>query len=322
MKSNKLKRINLTAALGVALLLTFLLLLSWGLYLVRDKLLRNANELGTHLAQSYATEEENRMNVYRMFLNLSSIYINQQIDTGISPEELHQWMAEFSDHIAQTLDFTIIDPYAVIDGQIVAAVPRTGDDNYDYAGTQWYSQALEADGEIIFTNAYQDAITGKSLITMAKKLHGENNVLCFDILLENFHAHKNKASIPGQSSYLLYDGGGNLIYTTSSRMDVDSPQSQEYARKLLQAIQDGNLQSYSSSIQDLDGNQRGVYYYLMDNGWMSVITIPIQNILQDGWDEVIVILGVICAGLIWYFLISAYWETARSTTGPISPRFG
>ena len=90
MKSNKLKRINLTAALGVALLLTFLLLLSWGLYLVRDKLLRNANELGTHLAQSYATEEENRMNVYRMFLNLSSIYINQQIDTGTSPEELHQ----------------------------------------------------------------------------------------------------------------------------------------------------------------------------------------------------------------------------------------
>ena len=303
MKSNKLKRINLTAALGVALLLTFLLLLSWGLYLVRDKLLRNANELGTHLAQSYATEEENRMNVYRMLLNLSSIYINQQIDTGTSPEELHQWMAEFSDHIAQTLDFTIIDPYAVIDGQIVAAVPRTREDNYDYAGTQWYSQALEADGEIIFTNAYQDAITGKSLITMAKKLHGENNVLCFDILLENFHAHKNKASIPDQSSYLLYDGGGNLIYATSSRIDVDSPQSQEYARKLLQAIQDGNLQSYSSSIRDLDGNQRGVYYYLMDNGWMSVITIPIQNILQDGWDEVVVILGVICAGL----LLSMAW---------------
>lgn len=297
MKSNKLKRMNLTAALGLALLLAFVLLISWGLYLVRDKLLRNANELGTHLAQSYATEEENRMNMYRMFLNLSSIYINQQIDTGASDEELQQWMAEFSDHIAQALDVAIIDPYAVIDGHIVAAVPWTGDEDYDYASTEWYSKALEADGQIIFTNAYTDAITGKSLVTLAKQLHGEGNVLCFDILLENFHVHKNKANIPDQSSYFLYDGNGNLIYTASS-MDISSPATQDYAQKLLNAIKDGTLESYSSTIQDLDGNNCGVYYYLMDNGWLSVITIPIQNILQDGWDQVIVLLGIICAGLL------------------------
>ena len=59
---------------------------------------------------------------------------------------------------------------------------------------------------------------------MAVKLNGKGDVLVFDILRENLHVHKNKASMPDRSSYFLFDGAGKLIYL-SSRLDMDSPES-------------------------------------------------------------------------------------------------
>ena len=194
----KIPKIDLSMKLNVAILIFFSLLIIWGIVLVRNKLLYNANEMGTYLAQSYASEEENRMNIYKLFLNLASINVNEILadEEDADEEELQQWFVSYSSHLSQILQYNIIDPYAVIDGKIIAAAPWEGDEEYEYQDTEWYQKAMEADGEIIFTNAYKDIITGENIVTLARKIDGNGNVLAFDILMKNFHAHKNKATIP------------------------------------------------------------------------------------------------------------------------------
>src|SRR5699024_575453 len=68
----KIPKLDLSMKLNVAILIFFSVLIIWGIVLVRDKLLYNTNEMATYLAQSYASEEENRMNMYKLFLNLAS----------------------------------------------------------------------------------------------------------------------------------------------------------------------------------------------------------------------------------------------------------
>ena len=296
-KIKKKRKIALSVKLNIALILSFCVLIGWGIYLVRDKLLRNAYEMGNQLAQSYADEEENRISMYRLMMNLGAVYINEKIEQGASHQELREWMEQYSSNISSVLHAAIIDPFAVIDGEIIGAFSWEGDADYNYAGTEWYQNALDGEGHIIFTNAYEDAITGKQLVTMAVKLNEKGDVLAFDILLENFHVHKNKASMPDRSSYLLFDGAGKLIYL-SSRLDMDSPESRDYIERLVREIEGGGMDSHQASIRDMEGVKRGVYYYAMDNGWISVITIPLQNILQDDWDGAVVLLTVICLALI------------------------
>lgn len=292
----------LTMKLNIAVLLVLSALIAWSIFLVREKLLKNSDEMGTHLAESYAMEEENRISIYRMLMYLGAVYADENIETYASEESLQQWLAGYSMHLSEVLGADIIDPYAVIDGKIIAAVPWQGDDNYDYANTEWYQKALEADGDIIFTNAYEDAITGKQLVTIAKKLKGEGNVLAFDILMEKFHSHKNKVSIPEKSSYFLFDGNGKLIYLASD-LEYENEATIEYAQELLNKIRQGELDSYTATITDLDHVNRSVYYYEMDNGWCSVITIPVEKILIDGWNSVILTLVVISLAL--YLAIAA-----------------
>ncbi len=297
MKGKKFDKLKLTLWLNVILLAAFFALVSWGVYLVRDKLLLNANEMGTYLAQSYAAEEENRISIYKLFMNLGAVYVNDAIDKGESEEELQEWLFGYSSNITAALGADIIDPYAVINGNIVAATPWEGDSNYDYVETEWYKRAMAADGAIIFTDSYEDAITGKKLVTIAKKLNGDGNVLAFDILLENFHIHKNKANIPDKSSYFLFDGNGELMHVVSD-INMTGNVAREYIEDLLEKIQSGSMESHEATIVDLENNNRGVYYYRMENGWLSVITIPTENILQDGWDSIVVFLLVLCGGLV------------------------
>ena len=143
-------RKKVPVAIKLLLLLAFVLLFGWGIYLVREKLLKNANEMGMNLAESYAQEEENRIEVYSMLLSVGASSLKESLLKEASAEEIQQWMAEYSAQMEEVLGAFIIDPYAVIDGQIVAAEPWAGDEEYDYSSTQWYRRGEETGGRIVY----------------------------------------------------------------------------------------------------------------------------------------------------------------------------
>lgn len=117
MKTDQKKqtKINLAIQLNITILITFSVLILWGIFLVRDKLMQNSQELGTYLAQSYAAEEESRMSMYKLLMNLGCGYFEEQIASGATAEELQQWLASYFRHLEETLHSDLIDPYAVVD---------------------------------------------------------------------------------------------------------------------------------------------------------------------------------------------------------------
>lgn len=311
--TNLARQKTIPLTIRLALMAAFVILILYSILLIREKLLRNADEMGTYLAESYAMEEENRIHVYSMLLNICTSYLEQTLSEGQPSDAPQKCLEEYSNTLEELMGSFIIDPYAVIDGKIVAADPWSGDSDYNYSSTEWYQKAVDADGSIIYTNSYSDAITGMPLITLARELEQDGNVLAFDILLDNFHTHKNKASMPSESSYFLFDGNNVLMYA-STNLDSSSPEAADYLSDLVAHVRQGNGDHYSYSIKDLSGRRRSIYYYEMSNGWISVITIPIDRILQDGWDQTIVFLGAICIillGISSYIMIHGYFSSKK-----------
>ena len=287
------RRRSLPIGVKVPLMAAFFVLLVWCVCLMREKLLKNANEMGMLLAESYAMEEENRTNVYTMLLSQEAMAAGELIEQGAGARQLQQQLAAWNRQTAALLGGEIIDPYMVLDGRIVAAAPWAGDEDYDYRTTAWYQKAVDAGGAAIYTDGYADAVTGKMVVTLACALNDRGDVLAFDILMENFHTHRNRASLPEQSSYFLFDSQDRLLYY-SSDLELDNDAGRAYMAQLVQNIRAGRLESHDSAVRDVDGVRRTVYYYEMNNGWLSVITIPIEIILQDGWDSTVVLLAVLC----------------------------
>lgn len=290
-------------ALGTALAVVMALLIAWCVFLVRDKLLLNADRMGTSLATTYAAEEENRFSVYTYFLGLGYTYLDEMVENGTTEAEISEWLDTYSFHMTEVLGAEIIDPYVVIDGKIVAANPWENDDTYDYASTAWYQNALANKGHIVYTDAYTDVITGGQLVTLSIAIGDEGDVAAFDIRLEKLNEDRATADIPSGGSYFLFDSQGNLLYA-STGLDLDDPVVQDYLHDLTDGIEADTDDSDVMSIAGSDGMNRTVYYSQMENGWMSVITIPTQSILQEGWDNTL--LAIVAVFLAMLAVASAF----------------
>ena len=271
-------------ALGSALAVVMALLIAWCVFLVRDKLLLNADRMGTSLATTYAAEEENRFSIYRHFLGLEASYLHDMIERGDSEDEIAAWLEEFSINMTEVLGVDTIDPYAVIDESIVATNPWEDADTYDYAATAWYQNAVDNPGRMRYTDVYTDAASGDRMVTLSVAISNSGDVAAFDIRLDGMNAGRMRTQIPSGGSYFLFDRQGQLLYA-STELDVNDAAVQEYLQNLIAGIESDHDETDSMSIAGSDGMNRSVYYSQMQNGWTSVVPIPTQAILQEGWDN-------------------------------------
>ena len=116
--------------LNVLLLIFVLVLMLSGIFLVRDKLLENAQRLGTALVHSYAVEEDVTLGYLETNLQLAAQFVNEIIDRGGGPEEVQLWLESYVSKTADTVGKGAVDFYAVVDGNIIAANPWSGDTDY------------------------------------------------------------------------------------------------------------------------------------------------------------------------------------------------
>ena len=248
-----------------------------GLWMLRSTLLQNAYETGTALARSCAAEEQGNLNVYETLLSFGTSALDSRLKNGESQEEISDFLETYFQRVDNVLGNGVVDPYVVLDGEILAANPWEGDADYDYGSTDWYQQAVAADGAVIFTPVYLDVIYERPVVTAAQSCQGGKVVMAFDILPE--HLHFDTVDLTGGDSLFLCDSAGTVIY---HKTDLQLPREelQDYLTDIVQRIQSGEL-SNRPTFRDLDGRLRGVYFTQMDNGWYSIITVPYHNILGE-----------------------------------------
>ena len=266
--------------LNIVFLLFFAVLTIFSLYMMREKLLQNAQQFGTSLTQNYAAEEQNHIDTYSAMMKLGTQYLDQMTENHASEQQIQTWIENFFSKMPQVLEDNSVDLYAIVGGRIVAANPWDGDDSYDFRQTDWYRMAMDANGEVAFTAAYQDVITGKQVITIAQKARNSDNMLMFDVFPEDFHTADDMQSLLEGSSYYLCDQAGTLLYAHEAVAHEDE-QLQPYVNGLVQRIQEGSLDPYDATITGPDGNPCGVYYYQMSNGWITILTIPFRTVLRE-----------------------------------------
>ena len=264
---------------NVLLFLLLFLVESVSYQVLRIALLKNSQDLGTSLAQNCASEQRNTLTIYETLLTFGTDTLNDQIKRGVKTEDTEEWLQTYCQSVQTVLGKDTVDPYGVINGKIVAANTWDGDATYDYAKTDWYQRAMKSDGQVVFTDVYTDVIYNEPVITLAQKGNG-GEVLAFDIFLKNFLVSNETLQMPEGASLFLCDSQGTLIYK-QAHIPYSSETLQYYLDKLLESIQRGDLDEYDSSIKDMNGKLRGVYYSFMPNGWIAIVTIPFSSILGN-----------------------------------------
>ena len=283
------KKGNRSTHFNTAILAAFLILSIICLTVMQDTMMDNAQRIGTVLSKSHCVEAEQNLIAYETLMDLSVKYVDGEMGTEGDHEE---WIQRFLSSLTDVTGPHTIDPYAVIDGKIITANPWEGDDSLDLENAIWYQQAIAAEGEIIYTDAYTDTITGMPVVTIAKETSVPGNVVAFDIFPENFRTTTDTATLPENSNYYLCDASGTLLYS-SANSNIDSEELQPYLYQLVQSIQAGTLTEENSVFQNPSGERRVIYYNVASNGWYSLVTIPYSELIQGLRTATILYAGVL-----------------------------
>ena len=303
-KRARLKRVLGSMRLNFIAFAALIVIAVIGISLIRSTLFDNAWETGTSMARNYAAEEQSSLTMYETLLTFGTASIDDRTKQGWSHEEMRQWADIYFTRLDSVLGEGVVDPYVVLDDEIIAAHPWDGDENYDVESTEWYQRAVAAEGKVIFTDLYTDVIYDKPVITIAQQCAYADAVMAFDILPENIRFQFDELSMEAGDSFFLCDSRGQIIYADT---DIERPREevQAYLNSLVARISAGEVEGPGLNISDLDGQARAVYYARLNNGWYSIVTIPHSNILGDfSWLKMCLILMIalfllLIAGMTW-----------------------
>ena len=293
---------------GLIILLILISLSASSYILIKDTLLQSAQSLGESLAKSYANEEQNDLTTYETLLEFGASTINYLYSINATEEDKKQRILIYFDRLSRTLPPKVVDPYLVTHNGIIALNPWEGDSTYDFSSSPWYKLANNFPGKIVFTDLYEDAISRKPVFTLAKKCDN-GDILAFDISNEAISKTQEHLKLPAGGSLFLCDRRGNVIHS-QTEYSGSKDKLQIYVNGLFKLVLDNKLESYYSSITDINKQKRGVYYYSLPNGWTSIITIPFNTILKNL--QLFEYLFILIVVIIFFITGILLWRNAKS----------
>ena len=247
---------------------------------LRRILLVNYQSLETSMAQNYAAEVEGDLDIYKALIAVEADGLDARIEEGEPVEALTSWISRYSDRLHKLFGPGMVDTYAIYNGQVLAADPWEEAAAYDYASTEWYQMALAAEGEAIFTDVYADMVCGRDVLTVAQKCDNSDTVVAFDIFPENLLIDLGRVALPEGASIFLCDGRQQVLYARTS-LNTGSEAFPSYIARMEQGVRNGYFDRYDAFIEDIDGIRRGVYYTWLENGWLMMITVPVESMLTQ-----------------------------------------
>ena len=249
-------------------------------------LLNNARTLGSNLVASFSNDEDNQLSEYDRILAMAMYYMEDLGQDGADIQAFQTWLADFFEKSTTLLHAESLDLHAVLNGQFISA---SGDDHldYDYQSESWYQQALEADGKVIYTDAYPSSRhNGKLVVTAAISAAGSDNAIAFDVPVEHFRADHTIQDLPAGGAYYVLDTQGSLLY-----YNIPFPATEEelqvYTKGLFDRVNRGELDGKNNEIIGMQKLTRGLYYQHAANGWLCILTVPYDTLLQGVQDILI-----------------------------------
>lgn len=259
-----------------------------GLWGTRMALLENAGAMGNALTKSYAADEEKNIENYETVVRMGMAHLKEIDAEELSDEEIEERILYFFENALEKAGGEDIAAYAMYKGKIVATIPFEGMEDYDYQAMDWYQQALAAEGQVSFTNAYQNRMTGEQVVSVSAVDSDTGNAIIIDLFPRNFEESHSGLELMEGGAYYLCDEEGQLLFYRAP-FEVDEKAIQDYAMDICNQIQSGEMKASGNRMRDMSNKPRGVYYYQSNNGWLCILTLPHSTLLQGMY------------GIVWWY---------------------
>ena len=248
-----------------------------GMLVSQQLLLDNARTMGKNLVTSYSTDEDRTLGEFEKTLSLGMAYLRDFTRAGADTDELEDWLMDFFDKSAHLLNSHELSACAVVNGRLISSDPVLS--AQPAKELPWYDQALKAEGGVIVTDTYLCPIHNEIAVTVAAADPSSGAAMSFDLPVQHFRSRHIVQELPVGGAYYVMDSQGSLLYYNIPFKATEDA-LQDYTKDLFDRVNRGELDGRHNEIVGMQKVTRGLYYQHTNDGWLCILTVPYDTLLQ------------------------------------------
>ncbi|MGC8903165.1 MAG: methyl-accepting chemotaxis protein [Fervidobacterium sp.] len=264
------------------------------------------------LAENSAGEFWNFIQGHAQLVELLSREANV---TGVYKNENNEeeWMKKLFKKVIESYPNLMSVYVGLKDGRMYLIPEEQLPEGYDPRTRPWYTDAIAKPGQVIITEPYADASTGKLVVTIAKTVQTDEGIvgvvaIDFDLSkLVNTLLEKGK-----ERGYInaVVSGSGTIILHTVQKYVGKNVKDTEFFKKWQTGPESGVFGYVFDNIPRITGYKR------LPNGWIFATVVPEKTIIAEE-NRMTMILSIILVVAIVLEIIIAFFISSKYIVKPL-----
>lgn len=245
-----------------------------------NKVMDNLNELGHLRLNVFSSHISQRIDTYKMAMEMGAEQLDLLVATGASDEEISAWLKEFVTYIERATHIGKLKAYAIGKDEYTGRFSGSFSYSLDNISTEyfrntfWFKKAILYQSYPIFTPVYKDIFDNQDVITISISAVSGKGVLALDLYVDNIEASwLPRKNIFDDNTYMLIDSQGGHIAAINLPKLKKCTQEELY-KKVYEAVQTSNT-SVGTARLDIDHNEKFHLFFKKNrySGYTSVVLI-------------------------------------------------
>ncbi len=245
-----------------------------------NKVMDNLNELGHLRLNVFSSHISQRIDTYKMAMEMGAKQLDLLVATGASDEEISAWLKEFVTYIERATHIGKLKAYAIGKDEYTGRFAGSFSYSLDNISTEyfrntfWFKKAIQYQSYPIFTPVYKDIFDNQDVITISISAVSGKGVLALDLYVDNIEASwLPRKNIFDDNTYMLIDSQGGHIAAINLPQLKKCTQEELY-KKVYEAVEKSNT-SVGTARLDIDHNEKFHLFFKKNrySGYTSVVLI-------------------------------------------------
>lgn len=246
---------------------------------------------------------------YETFLSSYSQTIQNMITFGVNEQAVQRYMSEMTDFMLydneRLEDLSNIHGYFFIwGGRYISGRSQTILPDFIPTDWQWFTDAIEANGNITVSEPIREEDTGNTILTFSRYIEFDNGeplgVICLDLFLDRIYRYAISINLTEGSYGILLNNKLQIISHPESYLLGQKLYNTDSGLAELAAELEAGQNIYERRIKNYMYDDSIVYFMKAKYDWYLGIVIPVHEYYRsvNNMAAFLVVLGLILASLL------------------------
>ncbi len=249
----------------------------------------------------------NHLNTAEHVLHVAGDSVHHMMISGTTSARIHEFLVNETNNVAEQFDENYTGIYGYLMGKYTDGLNWEPPEDYDPKTRDWFIDAMDADGRVVFTMPYIDAQTGNLIVSACRMLPDRQSVIALDVQLKGIQSMMRELTLSGKGyGFVISNDGMYIAHQDESKKGTNICDTQG-GQEFLEAINKADSGSFTYT---LNGEPNMVYVNRVANDWNTVLVVSDHDLYSEVRSQRVVII-IICA-LIFLMISAIYYIGHRN----------